>query len=181
VIEGKRVRLRPVEEADFPLIHKWMNHPEVWHYMDYQRPFSLAEVVRDVERSREEGYPFTILVDDRAIGRIGLNQFRRRDRICSVYMFIGEPEFWGHGYAQDSVMALLGYAFDRWDLHQVELWVLGDNNRGVATYARCGFVHEATLRERSWKDGRWVDRVIMSVLREEFGPRYEAWRTDGPT
>jgi RimJ/RimL family protein N-acetyltransferase len=179
VIEGKRVRLRPVEEADYALIHAWMNHPEVWHYMDYERPFSLADVVEDVQRSRQDGFPFTIVVGDRAIGRIGLNQFRRRDRICSVYMYIGEPEFWGKGYAQDSVMALLGYAFDRWDLHQVELWALGDNNRGLATYERCGFVQEARLRERSWRDGRWVDRVVMSVRRAEFEPLQEAWRTGG--
>lgn len=180
MIEGKRVKLRPVVEADYPLIHRWMNHPEVWHYMDYERPTSLTDVAEDAERSRQEGFPFTITVGERAIGRIGLNQFRRRDRICSLYMFIGEPAFWGQGYARDSVMALLAYAFDRWDLHQIELWALGDNNRGIATYARCGFVEEARLRDRSWKDGEWVERVVMSVRREDFGPLYEAWRGEAP-
>ena len=28
-IRGKKVLLRPAEEADVPLIHRWMNHPEV--------------------------------------------------------------------------------------------------------------------------------------------------------
>jgi len=178
VIEGKRVKLRPLIEADYPLIHRWMNHPEVWHYMDYERPVSLIDVAQDAEQSRQEGFPFTIVAGDRAIGRIGLNQFRRRDRICSLYMFIGEPAFWGKGYGRDSVMALLGYAFDRWDLHQIELWALADNNRGIATYAGCGFAEEARLRERSWKDGAWVDRVVMSLRRDDFGPRYEAWRDE---
>ena len=180
MIEGKRVTLRSVAEADHPPIHRWMNDPEVWHYMDYERPVSLADVVADVDRSRAEGFPFTIVVDDQPIGRIGLNQFRRRDRICSMYMYIGERDFWGHGYAQDAVMALLGYAFDRWDLHQVELWALGDNNRGVATYARCGFVEEARLRDRSWKGGAWVDRVVMSINREEFQARRAEWQTSEP-
>src|SRR5205085_69304 len=107
-------------------------------------------------------HPFTILVGDRPVGRIGLNQFRGRDRICSLYLFIGEPAFWGRGLAGDAARTLLAYAFDRWDLHQVELWTLGDNDRALATYRRCGFIEEARLRERSWKDGRWVDRVIMS-------------------
>jgi RimJ/RimL family protein N-acetyltransferase len=175
VIEGGRVRLRPVAEADFPLVHRWMNHPEVWHYMDYERPVSLADVAEDVERSRREGYPFTILADDRPIGRIGLNRFRRRDRICSLYLFIGEPAFWGQGLARDAVMALLGYAFDRWDLHRVELWALGDNDRALRTYERCGFAQEARLPERSWKDGRWVDRVVMSVSRDGFHAARDAW------
>jgi RimJ/RimL family protein N-acetyltransferase len=168
MIQGNRVSLRPVAESDFPLIHRWMNHPEVWHYMDYERPVSLADVGDDVERSRREGVPMTILVGDRPIGRIGLNQFRRRDRLCSLYMYIGEPTFWGQGYAGDAIMALLGYAFDRWDLNLVELWVLGDNDRASSTYQRCGFTVEGRLRQRSFKGGRWVDRVHMSVTREEF-------------
>ena len=77
------VALRPVEDADVPLIHRWMNHPDVWRGMDYERPFSLADVREDVERSRADGVPFTIVADGRPIGRIGLNAFRRRDRIAA--------------------------------------------------------------------------------------------------
>ncbi|MDP8956594.1 MAG: GNAT family N-acetyltransferase [Actinomycetota bacterium] len=175
MIEGRRVTLRPVEESDYPLIHRWMNHPEIWWYMDYEMPVSLVDVAQDVERSRREGHPYTIVVEGRPIGRIGLNQFRTRDRVCSLYMYIGEPSFWGQGYARDAVMTLLAYAFDRWDLHQVELWTLADNNRAIDVYATCGFVREASLRERSWKGGRWVDRVVMSVNRDEFAAARERW------
>lgn len=179
MIKGKTVALRPVEETDYHLIHAWMNHPEVWRSMDYEMPFSLADVKEDVERSRKEGQPFTITVKDRPVGRIGLNRFRRRDRICSLYMFIGEPAFWGQGYARDAVMTLLGYAFDRLDLNQVELWTLADNNRALAMYAKCGFVEEARLRERSFKQGRWVDHVVMSVSRDEFARAREGWDGSG--
>jgi RimJ/RimL family protein N-acetyltransferase len=169
VIRGRHVSLRPVEESDYPLIHRWMNNPEVWRNMDYERPFSLADVRDDVERSYREGRPFTILLDDRPIGRIGLNRFRTRDRICSLYMYVGEPDVWGKkGYAKDAVMTLLAYAFERWDLHQVELWTLADNDRAIRAYAACGFEAEATLRDRSFKDGRWVGHVVMSVTREGF-------------
>jgi RimJ/RimL family protein N-acetyltransferase len=180
MIRGKKVLLRPTEESDVPLIHTWMNHPEVWRYMDYELPSSLADVKEDLERSRLEGLPLTILVRDRPIGRIGLNQFRRRDRICSLYMYIGEPAFWGAGYAHDAVMALLAYAFERFDLHQVELWTLADNNRALGMYQRCGFVQEATLRERSWKQGRWVDHVVLSVNREGFERVRQAWQGEAP-
>lgn len=176
-ISGRKVTLRPVEESDAPLIQRWMNHPEVWRYMDYERPVSLADVLDDIRAGRQEGQPFTILVDERPIGRIGLNRFRRRDRICSLYMFIGEPAYWGQGYARDSVMALLSYAFDRSDLHQVELWSLADNVRAIPMYEGCGFVQEARLRERSWKQGTWVDHVVMVVNREEFAAARERWES----
>jgi hypothetical protein len=35
-------------------------------------------------------------------------------------------------------------------------------------YEACGFVSDARLRARSFKDGAWMDRIVMSVRREEF-------------
>src|SRR5438093_6490603 len=135
----------------------------------------MEDIREDIERARVEGQPFLITVDGRPIGRIGLNQFRRRDRLCSLYLYVGEPAFWGQGYAHDAVMALLCHAFDRTDLHQVQLWTLGSNNRVIGVYERCGFVREARLRERSWKDGRFEDHVVMSVTREEFLKSRQEW------
>jgi RimJ/RimL family protein N-acetyltransferase len=42
-------------------------------------------------------------------------------------------------------------------------------------YERCGFEREATLRDRSFKDGRFVDHVVMSVTREEFAEAHEKY------
>ena len=168
MIPGRSVVLRPVEDDDAALIQRWQNEPEVWSSMDYERPFSLADVRADIERSRAEGFPFVIEAGGRAIGRIGLNRLRRRDRICSLYLFIGEPDARGEGYAVDAVAALLGQAFDRMDLARVELWTLASNERAILVYEACGFRREAVLPERSFNDGRWVDHVVMSVTPEQY-------------
>jgi RimJ/RimL family protein N-acetyltransferase len=168
MLRGPRIVLRPVEDSDAPHIQRWMNHPEVWRNMDYERPFSLEDVKEDIERSRTDGVPFTIEAAGTPIGRIGLNQFRARDRIAALYLYIGEPGAWGQGYAHEALDTLLAYAFERFDLWQVELWTLADNEKAIRVYEKCGFVREATLRERSWKEGRWVDRMVMSVNRDEF-------------
>ena len=68
---------------------------------------------------------------------------------------------------------MLAHAFERFDLQHVELWTLAENERAHRAYAHSGFRQEARLAERSWKDGRWVDRILMSVTRENF----EAART----
>jgi [ribosomal protein S5]-alanine N-acetyltransferase len=178
VIRGRSVTLRPVEERDWPLIHRWQNDPEVWWLMDYEGPFSMADVEASERRARDEGVPFMIEVDARPIGRIGLNQFRRRDRIAALYILIGERDVWGRGYGTDAIIALLAWAFDRHDLHQVELWSLADNERALRAYEKCGFVLDARLRDRSFKDGEWHDRVVMSVTRQEFSKVREALEAD---
>lgn len=176
MIRGRHVVLRPVEEEDAPLLLRWQNHPEVWWFMDYERPWTLQGVLDDLERAREEGEPFVIEADGRPIGRIGLNRFRRRDRICALYLYVGDPEHWGRGHARDAIMALLAHAFDRLDLVRVELWTLGGNDRALRAFEACGFRHEATLAQRSFKDGRFVDHVVMSVTREELAPLLAAWQ-----
>ena len=60
MIKGERVTLRPVEERDYPLIHAWQNDPEVWWLMDYEAPFSLADIAASEKRATEEGFPFII-------------------------------------------------------------------------------------------------------------------------
>lgn len=168
MIRGERVVLRPVEERDYPLIHVWQNQPEVWFWMDYERPFSLEDIAEGEARARAEGHPFVIETDGRPIGRIGLNRFRARDRICSLCVYIGEPTAVRESYRRDAITTLLAYAFDRLDLHMIELWCLAADEPAVESYRGCGFVEDGTLRDRSFKDGRWHDRVVMSITREEF-------------
>jgi RimJ/RimL family protein N-acetyltransferase len=168
VITGERVTLRPVAERDYPLIQAWQNDPEVWWLMDYEGPFSLADIAESERRAREEGHPYIVDFEGRPIGRIGLNNMRRRDRICSLYVFIGDRSAWGEGLGTDAIDSLLAHAFDRFDLHQVELWSLADNERAVRAYRHSGFSEVARLPDRSWKDGRWVDHVVMTVTPEAF-------------
>ena len=168
MIRGARVALRPVEERDYPQIHRWQNDPEVWWWMDHEEPFSLADVAESERRARDEGHPYIIEVDGRPIGRIGLDGVRRRDRICRLSVFIGERGDWGQGLGTDAIDALLAHAFDRLDLHQVEVCSLAPNERAIGAFRHCGFTEEARLADRSWKDGRWVDHVVMTVTRERF-------------
>jgi cyclophilin family peptidyl-prolyl cis-trans isomerase len=51
MIRGERVTLRPVEERDYSLIHAWQNDPEVWWLMDYESPFSLADIAESEKRA----------------------------------------------------------------------------------------------------------------------------------
>jgi RimJ/RimL family protein N-acetyltransferase len=168
MIQGKRVILRRVEPADYPLILRWQNDPEVFRWMDYERPFSLQDIADSEVVAAKEGHPFVIEVDGLAIGRIGLNRFRPRDRLAALYLFMGERDAWGKGYGQDAVIALLAYAFDTCGLERVELWTLADNERAIRLYKACGFIEEAHLADRSWKEGRWVDHLWMSVTRDDF-------------
>lgn len=168
MIHGVRVLLRPVEERDHRTIRSWRNDPDVWWSIDQEGPFSLEDVAESERRAREEGHAFLIEVDGTPIGRIDLRAFRRRDRICTLSVLIGEPAAWDGGDAADAVAALVDEVFDRFDLHRIEALATADDERTIGVYERCGFVRDARLPERSWKGGAWVDRVVLSATRDGF-------------
>jgi ribosomal-protein-alanine N-acetyltransferase len=167
-IHGKHVVLRQVEDSDFEVFYYWMNDPEVAWWMDYDRPFSRQDIADDISQARAEGLPFTIVYEDRPIGRIGLNRFRQRDQVASTYMFIGESSYRGRGLGSDAMLALLNFAFRFRGLRMVDLWVLSENDVAIRTYKGLGFREDGTLRERSWKYDRWMGHTWMSITREEF-------------
>jgi RimJ/RimL family protein N-acetyltransferase len=52
------------------------------------------------------------------------------------------------------------------------------NPRAIRSYEKAGFVHEGRKRQAMFKDGRFFDILIMSVLRQEWETRPGA-RTAG--
>jgi RimJ/RimL family protein N-acetyltransferase len=168
MIVGEKVVLRPVEDSDMETIKHWYEDPTVWTGLDFETPLSLQDV-RDAEaRSRADGHAFVIEAQGEPIGRIELNRFHSRDRRCAVEVMIGEPGARGLGHGRDALSTLIDYAFDRLDLKLVEADVLADNIDALRVFGRCGFVAEARLRDRSFRDGRYRDSIVLSVTREEF-------------
>ena len=55
---------------------------------------------------------------------------------------------------------------DNWlDIRRLDLTVYTDNDRAIALYERFGFAREGTLRADSYRDGRYVDVLLMARLR----------------
>ncbi|HEX9697525.1 MAG TPA: GNAT family protein [Actinomycetota bacterium] len=165
------VTIRRVEPADYPAIQRWQNDPEVFALMDYERPFSAADIAASEQNAADEGVPFVIEAGGAPIGRIGLNQFRARDRTASLYVYIGERSAWGSGYGRAALDLILRYAFETLNLRLVQLWTLAHNERAIHLYKAVGFVEEARLRDRSFIEGHFVDHIVMSVTSEEFSAR----------
>jgi len=91
-------------------------------------------------------------------------------RHCELGITIGDKECWGRGYGREAVKLLLDYVFRVRNLRRVWLEVNAANERAIRAYIACGFVEEGRMREYVWLAGRYVDYVIVGVLREE-------WRT----
>jgi RimJ/RimL family protein N-acetyltransferase len=81
---------------------------------------------------------------------------------------IGEKEFWGKGYGTEINNLVLDYGFRKLNLHKIYLGVNADNKGAVKSYKKSGFKYEGTKRDEIYRNGRYYDAIMMSILRNEY-------------
>lgn len=175
MILGKRIRLRAVERGDLPRFVAWLNDPEVRENLMLNLPLSMAQEERWFEGmlnrpQAEMPLAIEILTPEGwvMIGNVGLHEINLTARWAEVGIFIGEKKYWNQGYGRDALRLMLRHAFNNLNLHRVELRVYENNPRAIKAYENTGFVHEGRMRQKVFKNGQYVDELVMAVLRSEW-------------
>ncbi len=174
MIPGEKVRLRPIERDDLPRFVEWFGDPEVRRHLALYLPFSLAQEERWFENlqgqlERQESIVLAIETAEGVhIGNIGLHAINWKDRNAELGIAIGEKAYWDQGYGSDAIRTMLNLAFREMNLHRVYLRVDADNDRGIRCYEKTGFRREGAFRDTVFKDGKYYDQYMMSILQSEF-------------
>ena len=88
-------------------------------------------------------------------------------RSASISLTIAEKHQ-GNGFGREAVTWALNWGFGYASLHRMEISTISFNERALALYRSIGFVEEGRLRKTSWFNHQWYDRVLMSMLDEEY-------------
>ena len=178
-MQGKLVRLRAYDRSDIDFLMRWTSDDEVMQFLGPGRiPNTRAfqeQQIEDAIRPDSTAKIFVIeTLGSEAIGECGLRNFDWVSHNAELIITIGDKRYWGKGYGTDAVSLLLQLAFDRLNLHSVNLTTHGTNERAIRCYEKCGFVREGLFRERTFVRGSYVDVVAMGVLRSEYEKRRAA-------
>ena len=186
IIRGERVYLRGSERSDVPLFVQWFNDAEMARHISARAPMSqVGEEAWFTQMSAQQGkdsYHFVMcrLDDDQPIGTIGLFNLDLVNGSAGIGISIGEKALWGQGYGTDAMFALLDFGFGQLRLERLWLEVYDFNDRAIRSYEKCGFVLEGTQRRAIYKEGRFIDVQLMSILRDEWASqeRKRMWEYD---
>lgn len=177
MLYGKRIRLRRNERIDLPKFVEWLNDPEVRHYLSMSLPISQAaeeQWFENMLKRPPEEQSLGIEIKDgdgwRLVGNCSIFDINWRARSAEVGLFIGDKTCWNKGFGSEVMRLLLCLGFETMNLNRIYLRVDSENRGGIRAYEKAGFVHEARLRESNFRDGRFCDDLIMSVLRSEWVP-----------
>jgi len=175
MIIGKNVRLRGIEHNDLPASVRWLNDPEVRQHLLLTCPLSRSQEemwYENMLKEPVESQPLAIEIKKEAewfhIGNIGLSKLDWNARSAELGIFIGEKSQWNRGYGRMAVQLMVRHGFYNLNLNRIFLHVYENNPRAIHSYERAGFIHEGRLRKEAYRNGLYLDVLVMSVLRDEW-------------
>jgi ribosomal-protein-alanine N-acetyltransferase len=72
------------------------------------------------------------------------------------------------GLATEATKAVIQFGFNKMNLHKVQISHNSINLPSRKVIEKCGLVYEGTLRHFFYQDGKYIDRLYYSILRDEF-------------
>ncbi len=122
-LRGERVTLRPMTEADWPLLLRWNSDPEVLYFSegDDVQSYSLADVQDIYRTTSQTALCFIMEYQGQPIGECWLQRMNM-ERILSAYpgydlrridLMIGEKLLWGQGLGTEVIGLLTRLAFEQ--------------------------------------------------------------------
>lgn len=79
-----------------------------------------------------------------------------------------KPDYWGRGYMQEAMVAVIRFGFNNLQLHSIEANINPENNNSRKLLRKVGFRKEAYFRENYYFNGEFLDSEIYSLLKSDF-------------
>lgn len=175
MIVGERVRLRAIERDDLPRFTSWLNDADVRRNLLVYYPISMPQEENWFDSILKESVDEQPLCIDVKSGRswehagnISFMRFNQHDRSAEIGIFIGRKDFWNKGYGCEAMRLMVAHGFNNINLNRIYLTVFETNPAGIRCYEKVGFKHEGRMREARYHEGRYIDMLLMSILKSEW-------------
>jgi aminoglycoside 6'-N-acetyltransferase len=162
-LEGERVKLRPLQDADLDPLSAVIQEPSVaqwWGESD--------EPERLRENLRMDGDAFVIELDGELAGWLGFVE-ETEPEYRSVGLDISLSErFQGQGLGPDALRTVIRWFAAERGHHRFTIDPSMQNERAISAYKSVGFKPVGVLRRAELVNGEWTDGLLMDLLIEEL-------------
>ena len=174
-INTERLILRQFKyEDDDDMLSYWISDPKIQSL--YSEPiYSTKYEVRELldkyiyYYKRNDYYRWAIIEEKSGIciGQIAIFYVDNKNHFCEIEYALGSL-FHKKGYATEAVSSILDFCFNRVNFHKVQVCHKEGNLASQGVIKKCKFTYEGTLRDFFYIDGKYVDRLYYSMLKDEY-------------
>jgi len=161
--------LRPFRESDAESIAKYANNPKIAANLTdgFPNPYGLDDAKKFLSMAiQNEPYTiFAIEINGEACGSIGIfvqSDIHRKSAECGYWL--AEP-YWGKGIIPEAIKQIVDYGFRTFDIVRIYARPFSFNKASQRVLEKAGFTLEATLKKACFKNGKFCDEMIYSIVR----------------
>ncbi|MDZ7773435.1 MAG: GNAT family protein [Balneolaceae bacterium] len=181
------VEIKPFDLQNVRLHYKWNNDAELNYYdSDYPHEHEafddfLRRIKAVANEKNEAAELFEIHLEEsgKLIGIVDIHAIDHYNRRCFVNCTIGDRDYAGKGLDLEALEVILRYCFNRKELNKVATTAFDFNTSWIEHVESLGFRREGTLRQHVLKKGEFRDKLIYSLLRQEFTETESSNGTNG--
>lgn len=172
-LRTKRLTLRPFTDGDLYDVNEYMAAEEVSRYLRWTPHLNLRETVGYLEfiqkRYRKGQHAdWAVVLNDtgKVIGNCGFTSVDITNECCELG-YVLSPAYWGKGYMDEALTALLEVAFQRLEANRVILQILEGNDASVRFALRNGFREEGREVDALMVKGSYRTVLRFAMLKSE--------------
>jgi RimJ/RimL family protein N-acetyltransferase len=173
MIKKGNIILREPREDDLNIWYRWLNDPEITKYQNKGKFPNTKNKQREYMMKMQESHTdvlFAIVheVTGRHVGCVGLHNIDWINRSANLGIMIGCKDYWKKGIGKLVWNMITKHGLFTLNLHRIYADCFVENKATVKIAQASGFKIEGNIRDKYYKDGKWYDAIIMSVLKDEF-------------
>jgi RimJ/RimL family protein N-acetyltransferase len=154
------LRFEKITEKDLEFVN-FVRNMYAAEFLHDSRTFTLNETKEWYKKTNPD-YLIIYYYDTR-IGYIRLSNYSVYNKNIMVGADIA-PEHRGQGFGKLTYQKLIPYLFEKYSLHKISLEVLSTNTVAINLYKKVGFEYEGTKRDEVYRNGKWIDSIVMSII-----------------
>jgi len=166
--------MRWTSEDDIDALYEVFSDPRVMRYWSsgpLQNREAAAAMQREIKQNnlRDSAWKWGLALRDTntLIGTVTLFNLSVSNGRAEIGYAMGTA-FWGQGYMNEALTALIVHAFDVMNFRRLEADVDPRNTASIRTLERLGFQREGFLRERWHVGGELQDALFYGLLKREW-------------
>jgi len=177
VLTTERLMLSRPVECDMQHIIHYLDSDKVYSentanmpypYKEADAEFLIHEVV-DKGFENETDFVFAIRNKENGLimGLIGIHHWDKANQKAEIGYWLGK-EFWNKGYVTEAMAEVLAFGFKVLNLNKMFANFFPHNPASGRVMEKSGMKQEAVLKQEIYKNGKFLDFVRYSILKEDF-------------
>jgi ribosomal-protein-alanine N-acetyltransferase len=173
-LRTSRLILRRLRNEDVSAVNEYASCPEVSAYLGWTPHLNLQETKGYIEflqkryrKGLHSEWGIALADSDKVIGTIGFTNVDITNECCELG-YVLSSSYWGKGYMDEAMSAVLRAAFEDLKANRIVLTILEDNLPSIRFASRNGFRQEGREVDALYVKGEYRTVCRMAMLRAEY-------------